>query len=68
MAKATVSRGVSKKCEHCGKVKRCRMFMEEREITRRFPGEPSTKSVLVYLCSVCMRELGWEHGKGAVKP
>ena len=41
----TASRGVSKKCDHCGEVKRCRMFLED--------GKP------VYLCAPCAKELGF---------
>jgi len=38
--------GVSRPCEQCGKVKRCRMHLDR-------------EGAMVYLCGPCARELGF---------
>jgi hypothetical protein len=51
---------VSKKCEQCSKVKRCRMFLEQRvSASQILAGAEYVKDVPVYLCAPCARELGY---------
>jgi hypothetical protein len=48
---------VSKKCEQCSKVKRCRMFVEKRDSF--IGGRLVMMTSQVYLCAPCARELGY---------
>ena len=44
---------ISKECEYCGKVKRCRMFQVDNA------AGACTVTVTIYLCRPCARELGY---------
>ncbi len=50
---------VSRPCEECSEVKRCRMFMDD---TRS--GEPTP----IYLCGPCAAEHGFSQGSGERNP
>lgn len=41
-------------CYHCGKVRRCQMFVEPAR------HDVHHASAMVYLCAACARELGYE--------
>jgi hypothetical protein len=43
-------------CGHCGKVKRCKMVLEEARSMVEGEGKP----LVLYLCRPCSRELGYE--------
>ena len=51
----TASRGVSKKCEQCSAVKRCRMYTEIVALGKT--GRMAT--TVVYLCAPCAKDLGF---------
>ena len=51
-----MSRGVSKECEQCSEVKRCRMYTEV--VTLGETGR--TALTVVYLCAPCSKDLGFQ--------
>lgn len=50
--------GISMKCEECGKVARCKMYIESREHPTVHGVSYTSYNALVYLCAPCARELG----------
>ena len=50
---------VSRPCDQCGDVKRCKMYMDDTGM-----GEP----VPCYMCNVCAQELGFSAGSGERNP
>lgn len=53
------SRGVSRPCEQCDEVKRCRMYMDDTGTGLPVP---------VYMCAACALEMGFSPGSGERNP